>query len=214
MKLSELFEGLFENHEHDYRGDHSAPTNNEYDKPIWNIVPIYPDDIYSDNAARYYGDGVPYDQESINIIQSLKNKPNTKLKIYRAVPFDNTNDKTIKALKDLLIYYRQFNFFPMKNKIIDSIEQKYEHLLYNEKIQMVYKDIEEQINNAPKSEKLDINIGDWITINKQYAIDHGKSNLNNKYKIISKTVYARDVYTDGNSIHEFGYDPQPMVRKH
>ena len=51
-----------------------------------------------------------------------------------------------------------------------------------------------------------INSGDWVTINKEYAIEHGKSNLRNKYKIIQKTVLASQLYTDGNSIHEWGYD--------
>ena len=55
-----------------------------------------------------------------------------------------------------------------------------------------------------------INKGDWVTISKEYAKDHGISNLNGKYKIISKSVAARDLFTDGNSIVEWGYDPQPV----
>jgi hypothetical protein len=39
--------------------------------------------------------------------------------------------------------------------------------------------------------------------------DHGHSALNGKFKIISKTVYARDLYTEGNSLEEWGYVPQP-----
>ncbi len=206
MKLSELFEGLFENL--DYRGDHEAPFNSGDDRPIWNLEGIYPDDIYGHNAVRLYGDGISYDQESINTIQSLRNKPNAKLKIYRAVPYDNTQDKYIKSLKDLLNYYEQFKFFPMKNKIIDSIEAKYQNVPYNERTQKIIQDIQQQLSQPSNSEKLTINDGDWVTINKAYAIDHGKDNLKNKYKIISKTVYAKDVWTDGNSIHEFGYDPQ------
>ncbi len=60
-----------------------------------------------------------------------------------------------------------------------------------------------------KSEKIKIGINphDWVTINKQYAINHGKSALNNNYKILSKTVKAKDIYTNGDSIHEWGYDP-------
>ena len=71
----------------------------------------------------------------------------------------------------------------------------------------------EKLKQLPDNtqEKVTINPGDWITITKQYAVEHGKGNLNNKYKILSKTVYARDLYSDGNSIHEYGYDPQPRV---
>lgn len=53
----------------------------------------------------------------------------------------------------------------------------------------------------------DINIGDWVTINKKYASQHGKSTLNNEYKIITKTVPAKTLYTNGDSIHEWGYNP-------
>lgn len=52
-----------------------------------------------------------------------------------------------------------------------------------------------------------INPGDWVTINKRYAIQHGKSNLDGEYTVLSKTVPAKHLYTDGNSIHEWGYDP-------
>ena len=56
-----------------------------------------------------------------------------------------------------------------------------------------------------------INPGDWVTINRQYAKAHGESNLRGNYRIISKKVWARDLFTDGNSIHEWGYNPQPRV---
>lgn len=53
--------------------------------------------------------------------------------------------------------------------------------------------------------KIKINSGDWVTINPAYAKEHGQSNLNNKFKIITKTVKAKNLFTDGNSIHEWGY---------
>jgi hypothetical protein len=53
-----------------------------------------------------------------------------------------------------------------------------------------------------------INSGDWVTINRDYAKEHGESALNGKYKIISKTVKAKDVFTNGDSIHEYGYWPE------
>jgi hypothetical protein len=46
-----------------------------------------------------------------------------------------------------------------------------------------------------------------VTINKEYAKEHGRDNLRNNYKIISKTVSSKFLFTDGNSIHEWGYDP-------
>jgi hypothetical protein len=59
--------------------------------------------------------------------------------------------------------------------------------------------------------KYKINTGDWVTINPSYAREHGESALDGEYKIISKSVKARDIYTNGDSIHEWGYDPQPRV---
>jgi len=54
----------------------------------------------------------------------------------------------------------------------------------------------------------DINKGDWITVNKNYAKSHGDSWVDDgNFDIISKKVKAKDIATDGNSIHEFGYDP-------
>lgn len=54
-----------------------------------------------------------------------------------------------------------------------------------------------------------INKGDWVTLHKSYAHQHGKAELNGKYRVTEKVVKARDLFTDGNSVHEWGYDPQP-----
>jgi putative chitinase len=59
---------------------------------------------------------------------------------------------------------------------------------------------------VPKNIK-DINAGDWVTINKRYAQDHGESALGGDYRIISKIVNVGDLYTNGDSIHEYGYYP-------
>lgn len=56
-----------------------------------------------------------------------------------------------------------------------------------------------------------INQGDWVTTDRQYAIEHGIGALNNDYKIISKSAKARDLFTNGDSIYELGYDPQPYI---
>lgn len=54
----------------------------------------------------------------------------------------------------------------------------------------------------------EINAGDWVTINKQYALQHGETHMPGNFHIISKKVPAKHVFSDGNSIHEFGYDPR------
>ena len=52
-----------------------------------------------------------------------------------------------------------------------------------------------------------LNAGDWVTVSKQYAEDHGESALGGDFDIIEKKVKAKDIFTNGDSIHEFGYDP-------
>ena len=48
--------------------------------------------------------------------------------------------------------------------------------------------------------------GDWITLTYQYAKNHGENNIIGNYRVIKKRVRIGDVYTNGDSIHEFGYD--------
>lgn len=51
-----------------------------------------------------------------------------------------------------------------------------------------------------------INDGDWVTLSKKYAIQHGISNVSGgDYKILTKNVKASDLYTNGDSIMEWGY---------
>ena len=55
----------------------------------------------------------------------------------------------------------------------------------------------------------DINPGDWVSIYRPYAESHGESGWGNGegYKILEKRVKASELYTDGNSIYEWGWDP-------
>ena len=59
--------------------------------------------------------------------------------------------------------------------------------------------------SVPKEVK-EINAGDWVTTTREYARDHMEGEKN--WHILSKKVKAKDIATDGNSIHEWGYDPQ------
>lgn len=54
-----------------------------------------------------------------------------------------------------------------------------------------------------------INPGDWVTLHRRYAVEHGRDTLRSDYKILTKIVAARDLFTDGNSLLEWGYDPKP-----
>jgi len=61
---------------------------------------------------------------------------------------------------------------------------------------------------VPKSKDItSINAGDWVSLSKDYAKNHGDSVLNGKYKIIEQKVKAKELWTNADSIHEFGYHP-------
>ena len=53
-----------------------------------------------------------------------------------------------------------------------------------------------------------INKGDWVTIHKQYAREHGEGPLKGKYRILSSKVPAKHLFTAGDSIYEWGYHPE------
>jgi hypothetical protein len=134
----------------EYQGVHQPPMRDS-GAPLHDLTGgglVYPDDIYSKQAAQYYGhtgQNDPMDRQTIALIQSFKNKPNSMVTMYRAVPNDT-----------------------------------------------------QQL----------INSGDWVTVNKAYAKDHGDRQFDGNYKILSQKVKASDLFTNGDSIHEFGYDPE------
>jgi hypothetical protein len=132
-----------------YRGSHTAPGP-DFGARLDDLTgggQMYPEDVYSPQAVRYYGTGdTNLDKESFAIAQRMRNKPEEMIDIYRAVP----NEADISA----------------------------------------------------------INAGDWVTINPNYAKQHGESNLPEGYKILSQKVPAKSVWTNADSIHEYGYWPE------
>lgn len=200
-----LFKVYFENSQ-DYRGQHMAPTHGEGSAPLWDLTKIYPDDIYSNKAAQYYGDASPLDSQAISIMHSYRNRPNDKVTIYRAVPVDPKLKQIQNDLKEVNeeIYLLERKPFPrvryskMMELGIESVEEYRAYL---------YKKSEELENLVKSKPRLTINSGDWITTVRQYAVDHGEAALNGNFKILKKIVPAKHVFTDANSIFEFGYDP-------
>jgi hypothetical protein len=183
----------------DYRGDHRAPVKD--DAPLYDVTlnGIYPEDIYSSHGVQYYGDGQPYDNQTMNIIHAYHNKPNEKIKIYRAVPkvLFLSNEEQIKE------YEAQKKYILKTGKIPRSVTNWSDKSEY-------YDFISDEIDRLKKlpsnqEEKIRINSGDWVAITPQYAKEHGKHSLNNKFRILSKVVSDKDIFTDGNSIHEWGY---------
>lgn len=128
----------------DYQGHHKPP-NRHSGSPLHDLTlnGIYPDDVYDKQAYHYYGCGMSTDRQIFGIINDYKDKPESSIVIYRAIP----------------------------RKKSDTINRL-----------------------------------DWVTISEHYAKEHGKY-LTNGAKILKKTVKAKDIFTNGDSIYEWGYDP-------
>lgn len=54
-----------------------------------------------------------------------------------------------------------------------------------------------------------INPGDWVTINKAYAEMHGEG-FENGYRVLEIKAKASEIYTNGDSIQEWGYWPDTL----
>jgi GNAT superfamily N-acetyltransferase len=184
-----------------YRGEHSAPTR-DFGAPLHDLTgggQMYPADVYSPQAAQYYGGGVPYDSKAFSIAQQYKNKPDALVTIYRAVPKELSNSEALaKIEKDMAAYMRR-KTLPKDAPTRDG-SAWYDYAFgERERLRNLPDEPVKGINN--------INAGDWVTLTKEYAKDHGDSALKGNYKILSKKVKAKDIYTNADSIHEFGYDP-------
>jgi hypothetical protein len=157
----------------------------------------YGEDIYTSNAVRYFGTGDPNDQLAVNIIQSLRNRPNASLTIYRAIPKVLTISEKIAELENHKAYVLKYGKLPKGVNNWQNSSQYYD---------FIYDELKRLKESPKQDEKLSrINDGDWITTVRQYALDHGKAHLGGKFRILSKTVKAKNVYGNGDSVLEFGY---------
>jgi hypothetical protein len=185
----------------EYRGTHTAPQK-DVGATLDNVSNIYPADIHGPNGARYYGHGgddVGMDQKTVSIINQFKNKPNADVTIYRAVPYEKSASEKLNILNEQMRKYMRRNTIPKGEEHLGS-------KWYDDAVDR-RTGLEMAAKVEQKGEPLNINGGDWVTINRDYAKQHGESALRGNYKIISKKVKAKDLATDGNSIYEWGYNP-------
>lgn len=183
-----------------YQGEHQAPGPDN--APIHDLVNsgAYPEDVYSMDAARLYGHGdEAMDRESMSILQSVKDKPNATVKIYRAVPKKTSNLEKAQILDDQMRAYLRRGNMPKDAKFSNGSDWFNWAFEERARLRALPEETIEQIKS--------VNPGDWVTLSKKYAKDHGESALNGEYKIVSKTVKAKELFTDSNSIHELGYWP-------
>ena len=65
---------------------------------------------------------------------------------------------------------------------------------------------------VPKNvEQQSLNSGDWVTISRDYAKQHGESTLGGNYKLVEQQVPASSLTTNADSILEQGYYPKTTV---
>ena len=74
------------------------------------------------------------------------------------------------------------------------------HAIRNKKPLTVYRAVPDDVKETV------LRNGDWVTPSRDYAIQHGQSSLDGKYRIISAKVGLNRLWWDGNSIAELGYD--------
>jgi len=71
----------------DYGMKHRPPTIEQGGSPLYDLTQSFPEDIYSVRAMQYYGEGNKIlDKITLSIFNSIKGKPDAKIKIYRAIP--------------------------------------------------------------------------------------------------------------------------------
>jgi predicted GNAT family acetyltransferase len=59
---------------------------------------------------------------------------------------------------------------------------------------------------VPKGVGAEITPGNWVTPSREYAAEHGER-FANGYEILERQVRAGDLFTEGNSLQEFGWNP-------
>jgi hypothetical protein len=182
-----------------YRGEHAAPDNR--DAPLYDLTMngVYPADVYT--HQRYYTQESS-ESASWAVVNLCKGKPNARVKIYRAVPIVMTAQEELNLIRDRKKYILRHGSLPPGVKTSKSRSQYYDELFDREREL-------ESITVPTPVQKTSINPGDWVSIDRAYAVSHGEDSLGGKgkYRIISKTVLAKHLFTDGNSIMEWGYSP-------
>ena len=68
-------------------------------------------------------------------------------------------------------------------------------------------EVEVTVHRAVPAGVTSINPGDWVTPSAHYAHSHARSQFADG-KVLSRTVPARELWTSGDSINEFGWHPQ------
>ena len=186
--------------EEDYRGEHQSAGKEG--APLHDLThnEVYPKDVYGSSWTDYAR--TPEDRAAMLVVNGYKNKPNKQVTIYRAVPYQQTKEDRLADLeKAQALWLKRAKPYPAFESEFQKLgNKKYYEWLGDEEEKLKKSDV--KVENISE-----INPGDWVTIVRDYAKEHGKDNLNNKFRILSKKVKAKEIFTDGNSLAEWGYAP-------
>jgi hypothetical protein len=136
------------------------------------------------------------------------------VKVFRAVPKILSYQDKIKDLEAQKKYILKHGKIPPQERETahTSNSSTYYDKIHDELEQLLQRHFPEQPpspddNHSSSSDKVTIYPGDWITVWRPYAVKHGQSALRGKYRILTKTVRAGDIFTNGDSIYEWGWQP-------
>ncbi len=188
----------------DYRIDHRAPGREA--APLHDLTggSVYPDDVYSSLGPRYYGTGDGTDLVTWAIVRKMRGHPNRPVRIYRAtIKLPANRDAQIRQMEADRASLLRRGKLPASRASVYGAHSK--SAVYDSIVASLA-----QLRAMPPPEKVrrtTINPGDWVTLDRAYAVAHGEGPMRGHYSIVSKVVPARTLYTNGDSILEWGYAP-------
>jgi hypothetical protein len=175
----------------DYRGEHSAPGKDGI--PLYDLTQNMPPDVHQ-TLHQYIPYGVTH-----SVIMASRGRPRRQVKIYRAVPYTLTAEEQIAEYQKHKRYILKTGRLPPGADWSGTNSSKY--------FDFISEQIDKLAQRPPSvNQKLVIHPGDWVSLDKRYAVEHGRSNLRNRYRVLSKTVSAKDLFTDGD-LEEWGWSP-------
>lgn len=180
----------------DYRMEH-RPPDPDGGAPLFDLTAlgVYPADIYGPMGGMYYGHGADRaeDEAVVRLAAAYRGKPSAKVKIYRAIQKIPSRAEELHELDTIRRAWLR------RGKPRNAPFANYDMLLTTI----------ERVAAMPEREgpPPTFRPGDWVTIWKPYAQQHAKY-FEGRGRVITKTVRADELFTDGNSIYEYGYWPR------
>lgn len=190
-----------------YRDSHKPDSDGA---PLHDLTAneTFPKDVY--DTLHYY-DG---SQEGNSHIRRLRNKPDSLVTIYRAVPKDLSEHTDIKTRLNQT--NKELSHYKAKGKTPTWWQQvngtggsgTQAGSDFYEWATDTSNKLSKHLETTKPVRVKSINHGDWVSIDRRYAVEHGEGRFNGKYTILSKQVPAKHVRNAGNDLNEWGYFPE------